>query len=551
MALTLFHSHRPEVLISGPAGTGKSLACLYKLHYLAVKVPGLRALLLRKTRESLTESALVTFEEKVLHPQHLAGLAGGQRRLRQAYQYGNGSTIVVGGLDKPGKVMSTEYDLIYVQEAIEVEEDAWEALTTRLRNYVLPYQQLLADTNPDRPTHWLKKRCDTGKTLLLDSRHEDNPFLWDGQGWTPEGLDYLAKLDNLTGPRKQRLRFGRWVQAEGVVYDGWDAAVHVIDRFDIPADWPRYWSVDFGFTNPFVCQFWAQDHDGRLYLYREYYQSQTLVEDAAKEIKRLSEDEPTPKAIICDHDAEDRATLTRHLGVDTDRADKDISPGIQAVAARLRKAGDGKPRLFVLRDSLVSRDRVLDDQKRPCGFLEEIDGYVWDIKENKKYGEEPVDKDNHSCDAARYAVFWIDGPQPDFNIHQLKLTPESEDQSVSATITKGYEGHIRFFPQSGAYQPLPVLDGEKILSCPTFQKQSEAAYFVLTLHDQLSRPRPKGLEAGPLGEEQKAAVEKKAAQLIQERKLTPAEAPKQEQPRQEQAPKPQHQQGKGKEGVRV
>ena len=547
MAAQAFRSHRPEVLISGPAGTGKSLACLYKLHYLAVKVPGLRALILRKTRESLTESALVTFEEKVLHPQHLAGLAGGQRRLRQAYQYGNGSTIVVGGLDKPGKVMSTEYDLIYVQEAIEVEEEAWEALTTRLRNYVLPFQQLIADTNPDRPTHWLKKRCDTGKTLLLDSRHEDNPFLWDGQAWTPEGLDYLAKLDNLTGPRKQRLRFGRWVQAEGVVYDGWDAAIHVIDRFDIPADWPRYWSVDFGFTNPFVCQFWAQDHDGRLYLYREYYQSQTLVEDAAKEIRRLSENEPAPRAIICDHDAEDRATLTRHLGVDTDRADKDISPGIQAVAARLRKAGDGKPRLFVLRDSLVSRDRVLDDQKRPCGFLEEVDGYIWDIKENKKYGEEPVDKDNHAMDAARYAVFWIDGPQPDFNIHHLKVSPEQpEDQSVAITLTKGFEGYIRHFPQSSGFQPLPVIDGEKVLSCPCFPKQSMAAYFVVKLCDDLRRPRPEGLPMAALTDEQREQVDKAVTQIIKDRKLTPAEAPKLEQPRQEQqAPKgQQHQQGR-------
>ena len=42
-------------------------------------------------------------------------------------------------------------------------------------------------------------------------------------------------------------------------------AVHVVDPFDIPTDWSRYLSIDFGYTNPFVAQWWALDHDGRLY----------------------------------------------------------------------------------------------------------------------------------------------------------------------------------------------------------------------------------------------------------------------------------------------
>jgi hypothetical protein len=65
-ALELLRCKATEVVISGPAGTGKSLACLYKLHYCASEVSRVRALILRKTRESLTESALVTFERDVL-----------------------------------------------------------------------------------------------------------------------------------------------------------------------------------------------------------------------------------------------------------------------------------------------------------------------------------------------------------------------------------------------------------------------------------------------------------------------------------------------------
>jgi phage terminase large subunit len=306
--------------------------------------------------------------------------------------------------------MSTDYDVVYVQEAIELAEHDWEALTTRLRNGAVPIQQIIADTNPDTPTHWLKRRCDGGKAMLLESRHEDNPLLWNRStnDWTEVGRVYIAELDALTGPRKQRLRFGQWVQAEGIVYDGWDPAVHLIDRFPIPDDWPRFWSVDFGYTNPFVCQWWAQDPDGRLYLYRQIYRTQRLVEDHAAQMLALAKHEPRPKSIICDHDAEDRATLERHLKMPTTPAKKDKSPGIQSVASRLKKAGDGKPRLFLLRDSLVERDPLMVEQKRPACTEEEFGGYVWDLSNNRKKGEEPADKDNHGMDALRYLVAAFD-----------------------------------------------------------------------------------------------------------------------------------------------
>jgi len=394
-----------EVVISGPAGTGKSRGCLEKMHYLAEKYPTMRALIVRKTRASLTESALVTFEDKVV-PLHHPVLDGPGRAYRQAYRYPNGSILVLGGLDKASRIMSTDYDLIFVQEAIELEEDDWEALTTRLRHGVLPYQQIIADT----PMHWLKRRCDGGQTTLLQSQHQDNPQLWDGKQkcWTVRGAQYIGKLDALTGPRKDRLRYGRWIQAEGAVYDGWDRRLHLIDRFAIPADWPRFWSVDFGYTNPFVCQWWAQDYDGRLYRYREIYHSQRLVEDHAKLMLALSKDEPRPRQILCDHDAEDRATLEKHLRMETWPAKKDKSPGIQAVASRFNKAGDGRPRLFLVRDALVERDPVMVEQKKPTCTEEEIDGYVWDLANNRKKGEDPVDKDNHGLDALRYLVAFFD-----------------------------------------------------------------------------------------------------------------------------------------------
>lgn len=434
-ALELMHCRDTEVVLSGPAGTGKSRACLEKLHLMALKNPGMRGLILRKTLVSLTSTGMVTFQEHVAQEAIATGIVkffGGSAKEAAAWKYRNGSQLVVGGMDNPTKIMSSEYDVIYVQEAIEIDEDDWEKLLTRLRNGRLSFHQLMADTNPDAETHWLNIRCQNGQTTMLNCRHEDNPRLFNKDGTkTAEGEAYIRILDGLTGVRFFRLRKGLWVAAEGVIYEDFSPKVHVVDQFPIPESWTRWWCVDFGYTNPFVLQCWAEDPDGRLYLYREIYHTKRLVEDHARDIllqvtkvidavrlpKRTvltAEDivqdvrngirewtEPMPAGIICDHDAEDRATLKRKLGLSTTAADKRVKPGIQAVQSRLRVAGDGKPRVFFLRDAVVERDEDLVQRKLPASTVEEVGGYVW---EDKKTKEQPVKENDHGMDTTRYIV---------------------------------------------------------------------------------------------------------------------------------------------------
>jgi phage terminase large subunit len=269
---------------------------------------------------------------------------------------------------------------------------------------------------------------------MIHCRHEDNPTLFTNDGiLTARGRAYIAKLERLTGVRFQRLRKGLWVAAEGLIYEDFDPTVHLVNPFPIPASWSRWWVVDFGFTNPFVLQCWAEDPDGRLWLYREIYRTKRLVEDHAKHILRLvrrcaacceskAKDhdchdckacrlewtEPRPRSVICDHDAEDRATLERHLGMGTSAAKKTVKDGIQAAQSRLRPAGDGKPRVFILRDALVERDPELEDAKKPCSTAEEIVGYIWDAQPGKPPKEAPVKENDHGMDAMRYAVAELD-----------------------------------------------------------------------------------------------------------------------------------------------
>jgi phage terminase large subunit len=407
-ALALWKSRAPEILIEGPAGTGKTRGVLQKIVALGDRYARSRHLLCRKTRASMTQSVLVTLEEKVLPAGHPT-LRGPGREHRQSYVLPNGSELVIGGLDHPERTFSTEYDTITYFEAIEGTEHEWESLHRSLRNGRMGWHQAIADTNPGAPSHWLNQRANLERMQRLFSRHEDNPELHDAAAgkWTPHGAEYIGRLDRLTGVRRLRLRLGIWAAAEGMVYEGWDPAVHLIVPFRIPADWRRWRGVDFGFTNPFVCGWWAQDPDGRLYRYREIYKTGRTVRDHAREIKRLTAAECI-EATVADHDAEDRATM-RQEGIEAVPAYKAISPGIQAVEQRLERAADGKPRLFVFRDACVERDEALSAAGKPTCAAEEFESYVWPKSTSgKPVKEVPVKENDHGMDETRYVVCHVD-----------------------------------------------------------------------------------------------------------------------------------------------
>lgn len=415
-ALSVFKSRDPELVIAGPAGTGKSLACLWRVHLAALNNPGIRCLIVRKTAVSLGSTTLVTYEKKVAAVAIAAGIVrwfGGSPREAPCYRYANGSVIVVGGLDKPEKIMSAEYDLVFADEATELTVTDWESIATRLRNGVLSWQQQIAACNPAHPTHWIKQRCDQGQARMLLSRHVDNPAYMNTDGTpTAIGAAYFAKLDGLTGVRRLRLRDGKWAAVEGQIYEAYDEAVHLVDEVKPAASWTRWGAVDFGYTNPFVYQDWWEDPDGRLYLANEIYYTRRLVEDHAERIKGLlyyPSGKPRgqlPRAIYVDHDAEDRATLERKLGLSTKPAHKSVSDGIQAVQSRLKVQADGKPRLFIARAALVERDPELETGALPMCTTDEVTGYVWAVKPGNKGGlkEEPVKEHDHGCDALRYMV---------------------------------------------------------------------------------------------------------------------------------------------------
>lgn len=401
-------------MLSGGAGTGKSLAILTKLYDAAIRYPRSRIAIVRKTRTSLTETGIVTWEEDILGANHPLLARPINRGHRHSYKFSNGSVVVLLGCDDPEKILSSQWNLIYIQETTDISQAEWEQIGGRLRNPGPCPRQLIGDCNPVSPSHWLYRRGKQGTLKMYRSVHQDNPYLYDvkTQQLTPDGVLYIGRLERtLTGHLRKRFLEGVWAQAQGQVYPEFDPLVNLIDPFPIPVHWTRYVAIDWGYNDPLVIQWWAQDTDGRLYLYREIFRTQTLVEDAVVEFRNLSIGEPPPAFIVCDHDLSQRMTFERHSGYHTIPADKEIKVGVQDVSLRLRPAGDGKPRLFFFRNALAhDPDGTLMAKGLPCCTTQEIDLYTFDARE--KYQDLPVDRNNHGCLIAGTAIETDSGPKP-------------------------------------------------------------------------------------------------------------------------------------------
>jgi hypothetical protein len=114
---------------------------------------------------------------------------------------------------------------------------------------------------------------------------------------------------------------------------------------------------------------------------------------------------------------------------------------------RLKPAGDGRPRLFYLENSLVEIDSELLNKHEPTCGNAEFEVYVWDVTNNKKRGEEPVKKYDHGMDRDRYLVTFVDETfkrSKPLNVMVPILTRSGEMTGVAEDISLSRPSPWRF-----------------------------------------------------------------------------------------------------------
>lgn len=389
-------STTPALLYSGAWGAGKTKILCEKAYFLALLYPHNVVGICRKTFNSLKQTTMKTFFQEVCPPDHIKKY----NKSDHIVTLRNKSEIYFFGMDNYLKIGSLNLGSCGVDEAIELTEEDWIALQGRVRQRDVPFHQIFMATNPAHPGHWLYKTFyERGEGQVIESNSLENPYL---------PADYIQRIKGLTGRYYDRFVLGKWVGFEGLVYDVFDPLVHVID--EMPRgwkEWPKVRSIDFGYSNPFVCLWWAISPSDVWYLYREIYYTHRIVEEHAAQIRKYSEGEQYI-ATYADHDAEDRATLEKY-GIETDAAVKDIMPGIQEAYSKMKVQEIENRKIthiYFLRDALVEEDPWLVEMKKPTCTIQEIQQYQYPKgKGDRNVKEDPVKANDHGMDAMRYAIY--------------------------------------------------------------------------------------------------------------------------------------------------
>jgi PBSX family phage terminase large subunit len=390
------------LLLTGSAGGGKSRLAAEKIHAYCLKYPGTTALMMRKTRQSMTNSTLIFFERKVIGNDPRVT----HKQQKSRFEYENGSVLAYGGMadEKQREYIRSigqdgGVDIVWMEEATRFNEEDFNEVIARVRGKASNWSQIILTTNPDAPTHWIHKRLILGKEAsFYFSSAIDNPY---------NPPEYIDRLNMLTGTQRDRLVGGKWIQAEGAVYPEFSTDNIVTDEPDLSQ--PFELAFDDGYAvDPRVILF-IQRQPTRILVFDEIYDLQKLEEQTIAQVMErcilfARHDVPSnwvkmtlqEKARWC---AADKVPLPELAVGSTEAAQLLQRFRIANIPAR---GGTHKPRtegVKVVRNLICDANgvRVLQVNARCQRFIEEIQSYVMDPKK-----DEPLDKDDHGLDAVRY-----------------------------------------------------------------------------------------------------------------------------------------------------
>lgn len=263
--------------------------------------------------------------------------------------------------------------------------------------------------------------------VYIPSRVSDNSFL---------GEDYVQRLKSVGSDALVKAWLeGDWSVIDGAFFDGWSYDRHVIKPFEIPSDWLRFRSADWGSAAPFSVGWWAvaqDDHDlgggrvaprGALIRYREWYGASApnvglklTASEVARGIKAKEADDNIsygvldPAAFAVDG-GPSIAEMMAKEGVYFRPADnkrvsqKGALSGWDQMRARLKGDEDGRPMLFVF--------ETCKDFIRTVPVLQHDPDKAEDLD---------TDGEDHVADEARYGCMsrpWVPKPKRDDTDHSI------------------------------------------------------------------------------------------------------------------------------------
>jgi phage terminase large subunit len=95
---------------------------------------------------------------------------------------------------------------------------------------------------------------------------------------------------SLSDQERKQLLEGDWDTFTGQYFGEFNRGIHVIEPFVIPNHWKRYNTIDYGLDK--LASYWiAIDTQGNAFVYKELYQSDLIISEAAKRMLEVNNKE--------------------------------------------------------------------------------------------------------------------------------------------------------------------------------------------------------------------------------------------------------------------
>lgn len=242
--------------------------------------------------------------------------------------------------------------------------------------------------NPESRMHWFNQEwiipADNGTKDRVKHLHftmQDNPIM------TPEAIRQAE--DMFSGVFYQRYILGQWVMAEGLIYDMFNPAVHVVE--DAVTEGEYFVGCDFGIQNATTFLLFRKEKASTRWIcLNEYYYSgrenkrQKTVSELVDGLEEML-DGISPRLVIVDPSALALIEELHRRGFHTAKADNDVLDGISDV-------------------STMFRNNNLAIMSHCKNTINELEAYAWDSKATAHGEDKPIKENDHCMDALRYFV---------------------------------------------------------------------------------------------------------------------------------------------------
>lgn len=301
-----------EILYGGAAGGGKSEATIMDALKYGMKYTGSRQIIFRRTFPDLQRSIISRTLQ--VYPKEIAKY----NSAKHEWTLINGSIIELAYWDNDSNYMNyqgAEYDVIRWEELTQFEEKWYLYMLSRLRGSKPFPRSVKSTTNPGGVGHsWVKKRfIDVGQPeqvhsipITDDSGNQiHHPItgepvinkvmfipatIHDNQALIQNDPGYLIRLMSLSDQERKQLLEGDWDTFTGQYFSEFNRGIHVIEPFVIPKHWKRYNTIDYGLDK--LASYWiAIDTKGNAFVYKELYQSDLIISEAAKRMLEVNNKE--------------------------------------------------------------------------------------------------------------------------------------------------------------------------------------------------------------------------------------------------------------------